>query len=76
MAKWTALTPLSMPSTPSTLGRTIWPGESVELSDAVAIILLKKGCIRPATAIVDRGNSTRQVKLIELKEHEHDTDNQ
>ena len=70
MAKWQAISTLTvLPAT------TIRPGEPVELNDEVAIILLDKGCIKPAT--IDRRNIPANCgQLIEMKENEHDTNDQ
>lgn len=62
MARWQALSPLTV--LPATL---IPAGETVELDDRSAFILLQKGHIQPAIRTFEFPN-------IELEEYEHGTD--
>lgn len=62
MAKYEVLTKLWSPSQ----NKDIEPGESVELDDDIAILLLKQKCIKPAVI------SRKQIRGYEVK---NDTDN-
>lgn len=62
MAKYEVLSKLWSPSQ----NKYYDPGETIELDDDIAILLLQKRCIKPAVI------SRKQIKAIEVKD---DTDN-